>query len=209
MELFATIAAQIEAMRLPLYAVSLTAVREAHTPVLLFLHWHGFAPRDAAGRRGAVPGSALQLNEPWQRLEDLDAAVLDAGWRLGAWDVERDERRACTWVGASAREALECRQAFGAVGEEGGEALFVAEAPDRDALMAFGAAHGYVRWAFRPVAGGLWRDTASDDTLAPDGSRSPPCPVAPKAVVGLVPGRKAARTVYRLGRVTRLLVVSR
>lgn len=213
MEIFQKIAAQIAGVGLPLYAVTLTAVPRADTPLLLFLHWHGFR-RAEAGRRPearpayrSVPGSALQLNDRWQSVEEIDRAMLDAGWRLGAWDVERDERRACNHVGASAGEALECRQAFGDhPGEEAAEGLVLAEAPDRDALMRFGADKGYVRWLFRPVRGGVWRSIADDDTLAPDGGREPPCPVAPRTRQGLAPGRKTARTVYRLGRISRIIL---
>jgi hypothetical protein len=207
MEIFQKVAAQIATVGLPLYAVSLTAVPRADTPLLLFLHWHGFRHAEGARARRPVPGSALQLNDRWHVLEDIDRAMLDAGWRLGAWDVERDERRACNWAGASAREALECQQAFGdhpnrVVAQD----LLLTEAPDREALMHFGAARGYVRWLFRPVRGGVWQAIADDDTLAPDGSRPPPCPVPPLASAGLRPGRKAARTVYRLGRIGRVIL---
>jgi len=213
MEIFQKIAAQIASVGLPLYAVTLTAVPRADTPLLLFLHWHGFRRADA-GRRseGAlayrpVPGSALQLNDRWHALEEIDRAMLDAGWRLGAWDVERDERRPCNRVGASAGEAMECQQAFGDHPNRGAaEELLLAEAPDRETLMHVGASKGYVRWLFRPVRGGVWRATADDDTLSPDGSRPPPCPVAPQARQGLAPGRKAARTVYRLGRISRIIL---
>lgn len=205
MDVFGKIAAQMSAVGLPLYAVTLTAVPRADTPLLLILHWHGFrretpAAPDRPAPVRAVPGSALQINERWQALETLDAAMLDAGWQLGAWEVEREERRACSWIGASEQEALECRQAFGEhpLAEDG--LYLVAEAPDRPDLMQLGAAVGYVRWTFRPARGGLWRETADDDTLAPDGSRLPPCPVAPQAPRG---GR-AARTRYLLGRVSRL-----
>lgn len=207
MEIFQRIAAQIASVGLPLYAVTLTAVPRADTPLLLFLYWHGFRRAGEARGRRPVPGSALQLNDRWQSLEEIDRAMLDAGWQLGAWDVERDERRACNWAGASAREALECQQAFGDHPDrQAAEALLLAEAPDREALMQAGAAKGYVRWLFRPVRGGVWRATADDDTLSPDGSRQPPCPVPPRRVAGLAPGRKAARTVYRLGRIGRIIL---
>jgi hypothetical protein len=204
MNVFDRISGQLDAVRLPLFAVTLTAVPRANTPVLLMLHWHGFRPADAGAvkRRTLAPvaGSALQINEGWQELGALDEAMLDAAWRLGAWELDREERRACTTAGASERESLECRQAFGETA--GGEAALVADAPDREDLLALGAAVGYVRWLFRPVLGGLWRQTAEDDTLTAEGGRPSPCPVAPRSPAG--PG--APRTRYRLGAVRALIV---
>jgi hypothetical protein len=207
MDIFHKIADQISAVGLPLYAVSLTALPRADTPVLLFLHWHGF--RRAQPRAGwrPVPGSALQLNERWQTLEEIDAAMLEAGWRLGAWDVEREEHEACNRVGAESREALACLQAFGEhTDRQTAEALLIAEAPDREALLKVGAEKGYVRWQFRPVAGGIWSATPGDETLAADGSRTPPCPVAPAPARQTRSNRPVARTVYRLGRITRIIL---
>lgn len=208
MDILHTITAQIASLKLPLYAVTLTAVPQPGTPLLLMLHWHGFRLEDPPGApdRGRsyrpIPGSALQVNAAWQAIEELDAAMLDAAWQLGAWDMERTERRGCNTIGASEREALECRQAFGEHPLSPAEAHLLAEAPDREDLMHFAAARGYLRWLFRPVRGGLWQETAEDDTLAADGSRQPPCPVAVQAPRG----GKAARTVYRLGSVQRLIL---
>lgn len=205
MQILNSILEQIHAVGLPLYAVTLTAVPRAHTPLLLMLHWHGFRPQTGVGEpvHRPVPGSALQINAAWQTLEQVELAMLDAAWQLGAWDMERRVRRACTWVGASAREALECRQAFGDNPHApGDEDHLVAEAPDRLELMHLGAQQGYVRWLFRPVRGGLWQARGEDETLAADGSRQPPCPLRPQ------PARlgRSVQTVYRLGRSTRLIV---
>jgi hypothetical protein len=210
MEVFDRIAEQIGAVGLPLFAVTLTALPRANTPVLLMLHWHGFRadphggtePSSAVPRR-PVPGSALQLNPLWDRLDLLDATMLDAAWRLGAWELDREERRGCDTAGASEREALECRQAFGAdpFGACDDEHI-VAEAPDRAEMLQVGARVGYVRWQFRPVRGGVWRDIAHDDTLAEDGSRSPPCPMEAKPPVG----PRVARVRYRLGRSDRIIL---
>jgi hypothetical protein len=205
MEVFDRIAEQLDAVGLPLFAVTLTALPRANTPVLLMLHWHGFRAepeRDAefasAVPRRPVPGSALQLNPAWDRVDRLDETMLDAAWRLGAWELDREERRGCDTAGASGREAFECRQAFGAdpFGIDGDEHV-VAETPDRDEMLQMGARVGYVRWQFRPVRGGVWRDTARDDTLAEDGGRMPPCPMAAKPLVG----PRIARVRYRLGRI--------
>ena len=54
---------------------------------------------------------------------------------------------------------------------------------------------GYLMWLFRPVRGGIWKDVADDATLLPDGTREPPCPVAPVPPTGSV----ARKTVYRFG----------
>jgi hypothetical protein len=209
MDVFEKISAQIASVGLPLYAVTATAVPRVDTPVLLLLHWHGFRRElslpmtDRRAGLRAVPGSALQLNERWSALESIDAAILDAGWRLGAWDVERAEARPCRHVCANPQEALACRQAFGEHPLDGDKEMhLLAEAPDRAELMRLGAAIGYVRWQFRPTRGGLWGATADDDTLAADGSRPPPCPVLPEALRG---GGKAPVS-YRLGRSARLVL---
>lgn len=209
MRILDKITEQISAIGLPLYAVTLTAVPRVDTPLLLMLHWHGFR-REVLGRFPGlgtllfpVPGSALQLNERWQSLAMVESAMLDAAWQLGAWDVERLERRACNHVCATEQEAYECRQAFGEHPLNASEEVqVVADAADRADLMRLGAEVGYLRWLFRPVQGGLWQKTAEDDTLAPDGSRAPPCPVVPLSPKG----GKAARTTYRLGRINRILL---
>jgi len=209
LEFFNTIAEQIDAVRLPLFAVTLTALPRANTPVLLMLHWHGFRrelPPSTAKPESPVPvpGSALQINEQWRNLASLDEAMLDAAWRLGAWQLEREEKRACATPGASERESLECRQAFGDASNilDGREHL-VAEAPDRSDMLSLAAEVGYVRWQFHPVQGGVWQETARDDTLSPEGSREPPCPVHIQAPVGT----RVSRTRYRLGRLHRLIVL--
>lgn len=197
------IQAQIDAVGLPIFAVSLTALPRANTPVLLMLHWHGFASEQAPPQqlppleRRSVPGSALQVSDPWHAMAHLDAAMLDAAWRLGAWDLLRDERRGCNHAGAGEREALECRQAFADDPfSAGNDALYVTEAPDRAELMALGARVGYVRWQFRPVKSGVWQGAGEDDTLQPDGGRVPPCPVGALPVIG----PRRGQTRYHLGR---------
>ncbi len=207
MSIFDMVSAQIESMGMPLFAVSLSAIPCADTPLLLMCHWHGF--RSEGQRRAStfsrmpvpVPASALQLNERWHTLAAVEYAVLEAAWRLGAWNLERDERRACNTVGASMREALECRQAFGDFPPMGDAPALVEEAPDRRDLLRLAAEVGYVCWQFRPVSGGVWEAREGDDTLHEDGRRAPPCPVLPVACKG----GKATRTVYRLGRVSRLI----
>ena len=115
MDLFDIVNEQIEAVRLPLYAVTVTAAARVNTPLLAILHWHGFlreTPLALPGielPRRPVPGSAIQFELPWQALESVDETLLDAAWRLGAWELERVERRGCNTIGASAGEALACR----------------------------------------------------------------------------------------------------
>ncbi|VVE72306.1 diguanylate cyclase [Pandoraea anapnoica] len=210
MDFFDTLREQMDTVKLPLYAVTVTAVARVNTPLVAILHWHGFRRATPLKLPGVeiparpVPGSALQLTQPWHRFETVDAALLDAAWRLGAWEVERIERRACAVIGASAAEALACRQAFGDYGEDvPADQHLLDAAPERKALMQIAARKGYVRWLFRPVKGGIWRALDEpDDTLNADGGRPLPCPVLPK------PRRPegAGRTVYRLGTVRRVLL---
>ncbi|HDR9248888.1 hypothetical protein [Burkholderia vietnamiensis] len=215
MDLFDIVNEQIDAVRLPLYAVTVTAAARADTPLIAILHWHGLLRETPLALPGIdvpprpVPGSAIQFERPGPALESVEAMLLDAAWRLGAWELERIERRACNTIGASAGEALACRQAFGDYGDYGDDACaerhLVDGAPDRDALMQLAARKGYARWMFRPVKGGLWRTLDEpDDTLDADGGRQPPCPISPR------PWRpspqRAAPVRYRLGEVRRILI---
>jgi hypothetical protein len=213
MQVFDKVADQVQSMGLPVVAVSLTAVPRANTPVLLIVHWHGFAKRRATRWREAaapgepmvpIPGSALQLNEVWMSLGQLDDAMLQAAWHFGAWDLVREERRGCNIAGASEQEALECRQAFAenpfaAQAEE----FMLTDAPDRSDLMQLAAKVGYVRWQFRPVKDGFWPQTGADDTLRPDGGRLEDCPVPARPAVG----PRVSRTRYQLGHSTRIVLL--
>lgn len=203
MELLERIESQMSATRLPLVAITLAAVPCPDTPVIMTLHWHGFVrERLVEGaqaetiRYKPVPSSALQLNERWAHILDIDRAALEAGWELGAWDVARAERPSCARPGAESREAMDCMKAFGQFpwGVEGAQVV-VADAPDADELLAVAARRGYLMWQFRPVRGGIWSEVADDLTLRADGTREPPCPVEP--VPALVD--RPRRTVYRFG----------
>ncbi|MCX9155769.1 hypothetical protein OPU71_06470 [Niveibacterium sp. 24ML] len=210
MRIFDTLSAQIDSVGLPLFAVTLAAVPRADTPLLMFMHWHGFrreGPRrtaDASREARPVASSALQINSRWQAIAHIESDVLDAAWQLGAWNLERDEKRACNTVGAPLSEALACRQAFGDYPAFDERETLLAEAPDRASLMQLAAEVGYVQWQFRPVAGGVWAASGGDDTLDASGHRAPPCPVSAESLAG--GARRSRRTVYRLGAVHRLIV---
>ena len=203
MQLLDSIESQMQATRLPLIAITVAAVPCPDTPVILTLHWHGFVhekltddPSATAIGYTPLPSSALQLNEPWDDIGALDLAALEAGWELGAWDVSRAEAPSCMRPGADTREAVDCLKAFGSFpwGVNGNDVV-VADAPDADELVSVAARRGYLMWLFRPVHGGIWKEVADDVTLRPDGTREPPCPVAPlPAVRG-----KARKTIYRFG----------
>ena len=140
MDLFKSIRQQMDAVRLPLFAVTLTAIQRPNTPMLLMLHWHGFRRENLPARveqteLRSVPCSALQVNERWVALSTIDAAMLDSAWRLAAWELARDEKRACNTAGASDQEALECRH--------GEQEQIVAEAPDRDDLLTLSFVQGH------------------------------------------------------------------
>ena len=209
MDLFSAVHEQMDAVRLPLVAVTVTAARRANTPLVAILHWHGFRRASPLVLPGidipprSVPSSAIQLGHAWRHIETIDEVLLDAAWRLGAWDLERVERRGCNMIGTSAGEALACRQAFGDYDGASANETLIDGAPDRGELMQIAADEGYVRWLFRPVKGGVWQALEeSDDTLGPDGGRPSPCPVLP------IPRQRhgRGRTVYRLGAVHRILL---
>jgi hypothetical protein len=203
MHLVERIEDQISATGLPLVAITIAAVPCPDTPLILTLHWHGFVKERIAEAEGSeamsympVPSSALQLNDRWQDLLAVDRAAMEAAWELGAWDIARAERRGCLRPGASATEALECQQAFGAFPYGiNGHQVVVSEAPDVEELVLLAVARGYLMWQFRPVSNGIWADVADDATLNGEGRRAPPCPYRP------IPPRctGSRKTVYRFG----------
>ncbi|MET0919527.1 MAG: diguanylate cyclase [Burkholderiales bacterium] len=203
MEILERIEAQIGASKLPLFAVTVAAVPCPDTPVILTLHWHGFVRERLVEIDEAdaityipIPSSALQVNDRWTDILDLDRAAMEAGWELGAWDVARAERPSCTRPGADSSEAVDCLKAFGAFpfGVNGQQPV-LADAPDADDLLDLAGRRGYLMWLFRPVRGGIWGEVANDATLLPGGTREPPCPHTP-----IRPNLKSAnRTVYRFG----------
>lgn len=203
MQLLDRIEQQINATRLPLFAITVAAVPCPDTPVILTLHWHAFLCEKLAEVEGAqavsfrsVPSSALQLNDPWDDLLAIDLAALEAAWELGAWDVARAERPSCARAGADSSEALACLQAFGTFPYGSvAEQLVVADTPDAHELIGVAARRGYLMWMFRPVHGGIWHEVADDATLKADGKREPPCPAVPVRPRN----DKARRTVYRFG----------
>lgn len=209
MQLLDCIETQLIANRLPLVGVSVAAVPYANTPVVLTLHWHGFVETRLADVTDAnvvcyqsVPSSALQVNDRWDRFEDLENAVLDVAWELGSWDLARREARPFIRPGSSAQESLECMGAFGnlPIALEG-QPPIVAEVPDREDLIDTAARSGYVQWMFRPVRGGVWAEVADDMTLEEGGYRNPPCPLLSAPTK---PGT-SRRFVYQFGRSDRLV----
>jgi hypothetical protein len=212
MDLLDRIETQLVSNRLPLVAVTVAAVPYANTPVVLTLHWHGFVEMKLAEVTDAnvvayqaVPSSALQLNERWDGLGDLENDVLDTAWELGSWDLARIEAPPFVRPGASEQESLECMGAFGTLPIAiDGQPPIVAEVPDCDELIQAAARAGYVQWVFRPVRGGVWAEVAEDVTLEDGGYRNPPCPVVPDSAVTL-PARGSRRHVYQLGRCPKLV----
>src|SRR5206468_763484 len=111
MHLLDRIESQLIANRLPLVGITVAAVPYANTPVVLTLHWHGFVETKLADVTDAnvvgyqpVPSSALQINDRWDRLEELELEVLDVAWELGAWDLARTEAVPFMRPGASEQE---------------------------------------------------------------------------------------------------------
>lgn len=203
MQILQTIQAHVAAMRLPLYAVTLSAVAQPDTPLMLILHWHGFhreAPMRLPGvdiPLRSVAGSALQLDAPWREVEALDDAMLDAAWKLGAWDLERVTHRPWWRLSAPLEETVNCQRAFACYPSEANDRHVVANAKDQAELVELAAMRGYVRWLFRPRACGIWKEVDEDDiTLEADNRRSSPCPVKPAAFDRHRPGKR----LYRLGR---------
>ena len=115
MHLLDRIETQLISNRLPLVAITVAAVPYANTPVVLTLHWHGFVEARLADVTDAnvvayqsVPSSALQVNERWDRFDELENEVLDVAWELGSWDLARTEALPFVRPGATEQESLEC-----------------------------------------------------------------------------------------------------
>ncbi|MEO8006154.1 MAG: diguanylate cyclase [Betaproteobacteria bacterium] len=202
MDLLQTIDERLLAEPLPLVAVTVAAVAHPDTPVILTLHWHGFVEEgvSADGNESRalkpLPSVALQINDRWNELTELDRAAVEAGWELGAWDVARSERTGCARPGADSSETLECLQAFGASAQTYGNApVVLTDAPDIDDLVNMATRCGYLLWKFRPVYHGLCARFANDSTLTAEGRRKPTCPVE----LVIPTGTEAVDTVYRLG----------
>ena len=209
MDILTMIDAHATSMRLPLYAVTLSAIARKATPAVLILHWHGMRratplqlPGTALLPAHPVPGSALRLNIPWQSVEDLDLAALDAAWQLGAWDLEREGFRPWWRLNASQGETLDCYRAFGQYPDTGQAAMTLDDSAQTAELLELAGHHGYIRWLFRPRAHGIWQALDEDDLhLNQDDRRDPPCPVRPAPYDRHRPGRR----LYRLGQGTHIV----
>jgi hypothetical protein len=207
MELLDRIETQLISNRLPLVGITVAAVPYANTPVVLTLHWHGFVETRLAEVPDAdviayqpVPSSALQVNDRWDQLDQLENEVLDVAWELGSWDLARVEALPFVRPGASQQESVECMGAFGAppIAIEG-QPPVVAEVPDANELIEAASRAGYLQWVFRPVRGGVWAEVAEDVTLQEGGYRNPPCPyLSTPARVGRT--LRPRRVVYQFGR---------
>jgi hypothetical protein len=207
MHLLESIEEQLISNRLPLVGITVAAVPYANTPVVLTLHWHGFVEMRLANVTDAnvvayqpVPSSALQLNDRWDKLDQLENEVLDVAWELGSWDLARVEALPFVRPGASEQESLECMGAFGSLPLAiEGQPPIVAEVPDAEDLIQAASRSGYLQWVFRPVRGGVWAEVAEDLTLEEGGYRNPPCPYLAQPVV-LPTTRTPRRVVYQFGR---------
>ena len=207
MQLLDRIETQLISNRLPLVGITVAAVPYANTPVVLTLHWHGFVETRLAEVPDAdvvayqsVPSSALQVNDRWDQLDQLENEVLDVAWELGSWDLARIEALPFVRPGASQQESVECMGAFGAppIAIEG-QPPVVAEVPDANELIVAASRAGYLQWVFRPVRGGVWAEVAEDVPLQEGGYRNPPCPyLATPARVGRT--LRPRRVVYQFGR---------
>ena len=206
MNLLGLIESQMMSNRLPLVAVTLAAVPHANTPTVLTLHWHGFVEVRLTDdfetvAYQSVPSSALQVNERWDRFDDLDHEALETAWELGAWNLERIEAQPFFRPGAESHETVAGMHAFGAspIAFDGGSPI-VAEVPDSEDLIHAASREGYVQWLFRPVRGGLWADIADDVTLETGGYRNPTCPLLSKPVATAAFRARARKVIYPFGR---------
>ncbi len=212
MELLDAIETQLICNRLPLVGVTISAVPCRNTPIVLSLHWHGFVEHTlAAPELGApcgetvvyeaVPSSCLQINQRWDRMTDLDYAVIEVAWELGAWNLRRIEARPFMRPGAPVGEVYECETSFGRPAMlHDGQAPAVAEVPDVDDLVEAAGRMGYLHWKFHPVRGGVWEEASEDLTLEAGGYRNPSCPALSVPTENPQSLRKPRQVVYQFGK---------
>ena len=212
MNLLNLIESQMISNRLPLVAVTLAAVPHTNTPTVLTLHWHGFVELRLTDDSDAVtyqsvPSSALQVNERWDRFDDLDYEALETAWELGAWNLERIEAQPFARPGADTQETVMGMHAFGASPISiDGDSPIVADVPDSEDLINEASRGGYVQWLFRPVRGGLWSENADDVTLETGGYRNPTCPLLSQPVATAAFRAKLRKVIYPFGQSRRGLV---
>ena len=205
MNLLGLIESQMISNRLPLVAVTLAAVPHTNTPTVLTLHWHGFVEvrltdNSEAVAYQSVPSSALQVNERWDRFDDLDHEALETAWELGAWNLERTEAQPFARLGAEPHETVIGMHAFGASPISiDGDSPIVADVPDADDLIQSASREGYMQWLFRPVRGGLWPATTDDITLESGGYRNPTCPLLSKPVSAQAFRSQSRKLIYPFG----------
>jgi hypothetical protein len=210
MNLLDLIETQMIANRLPLVAVTVAAVPHANTPLVLSLHWHGFVEVKLAEESPAigyqsVPTSSLQVNERWDRFDDLENDTLETAWELGAWNLERVEARPFQRLGADTFESVQAMHAFGTSSLAiDGDSPFVAEVPDADELIELAGRTGYVQWLFRPVRGGLFAENLDDVTLEEGGYRNPTCPLVGEPTFDPQRLSRSRRVVYPFGKAAKI-----
>ena len=198
---------------LPLVGVTVSAVPCRNTPIVLGLHWHGFVehtltdgveddvkPRPTL-RYEPVPSSFLQINQRWDDDSDLDYAVIEVAWELGAWNLTRLEARPFMRLGGSVSEVHQCEMAFGCPSIlHDGSAPTVSEVPDADDLLEAAGRAGYRYWKFLPVRGGIWEDCKEDLTLESGGYRNPSCPTMSVQMENPASLRRHRQVVYQFGK---------
>ena len=222
MQLLDAIETQMICNRLPLVGITVSAVPCCNTPIVLALHWHGFvertlpvpAPKDDAPAVETVcyepvPSSCLQITQRWDRVTDLDCAVMEVAWELGAWNLRRTEARPFMRPGAPVAEVFECEMVFGRPEIlHDGLPSAVSEVPDADDLVEAAGRMGYLFWKFHPVRGGIWNDAGEDLTLERGGYRNPSCPADSVPVENPQTLRRPRQIVYEFGKSETLEVPS-
>jgi hypothetical protein len=211
MELLDAIETQMICNRLPLVGVTVSAVPCRNTPIVLGLHWHGFIEhaltesvedRSAATvRYEPVPSSCLQINQRWDDDADLDYAVIEVAWELGAWNLTRLEARPFMRLGGSVSEVHQCEMAFGCPSLlQDGASPTVSEVPDAEDLLEAAGRAGYRYWKFHPVRGGIWEECTEDLTLEAGGYRNPSCPAQSVRMENPQSLRRPRQVVYQFGK---------
>jgi len=183
MDFLDAIETQLICNRLPLAGVSVAAIPCGDTPVVLSLHWLAFVEHKVESDSGPamryepVPSSCLQLNGRWREMPELEDAVMEVAWELGAWDLSRQELGPCMRPGAPSQEMIECEMAFGQP-HRCVDPVFapVSDVEDAEEILSIAGQRGYLLWRFRPIRGGIWEEVADDVTLERGGYRNPRCP---------------------------------
>jgi hypothetical protein len=201
-------AAAMAACGAPIRTVSISAPMSSRVGVMV-LRWGMADEPYTPTKLGVKVGGASSPPDTVLEVEASESEILDAAWRLGAWDVARyriaplppaEDPMEPKW-GITA-DFCGCPYEFPTIGGEvhpGAVKTFRARG-----LIRAAAGAGYQSWRFKPVAYASrvykpgW--IKADASLAADGTRDGRCPLKPFPADREPPHGETYMSLYELGR---------